>query len=333
MRGRRGLSLMVMRLLLPLLLLPLLFCPPVAKACIWDSDTLAMEKARFPGVFEVLTGQFPRHSRAFYEWRVKQCEAALAKDGTQAAVYDDLAVARHKLGNHKGAIATMQAKEKVKPGLYETYSNLGTFYIYTGELKEAVGWIDKALAVNADAHFGREKYQKWLVEWVLAGKPAGEQMFARGYAGYVVQKASPDQVKQFPPPKLMEEARTGVLGMMRFADFDNPLLQEALGDILVAGELENAGHLAAQAYLMALMHVKRKDEMPALQKKFQGARKEHTGWDQKEVQNDLKAGMAKGVALTEQVAKDEAGWIKEGKDAAAAFTQKYLTPGEQKAAP
>src|SRR5262245_16982243 len=134
-----------------------------ARACLWDRDTLATEYGRYTDMADVITGNFPRHSREFHEWRKAQCEKALAADPKQTALYDDLAVSQHKLGDHQAAIKTMEAKEKVAPGLYETMSNMGTFYIYTGELDQAAVWIDKALAINPDAHFGREKYQRLLI--------------------------------------------------------------------------------------------------------------------------------------------------------------------------
>jgi tetratricopeptide (TPR) repeat protein len=302
-----------------------------ALGCLWDTDTLIAERARFPEVTDIMTGNFPRHSRGFYEWRVKTCKAALEKDKTQTALYDDLAVAQHKLGDHKAAIATMKRKEQATPGLYETYSNLGTFYIYTGELKEAVKWIDMALKINPNAHFGREKYQKWLVEWVLAGKPGKPEYVSPpgvlfGYARFVLEKQHPDLKKLYDISGPLEEARKGVLGMMRFADFDNPLLQEALGDILASGELANAGHLAAQAYLMALKNVKSKSEMPRIQQKYAAARKDHKDFDEKGTQADLEMALTKGKALANDVARDEAGWIKAAEDATAKYAAKYLPP-------
>jgi hypothetical protein len=51
------------------------FCP-LLHACIWDYDTLAMERQRFPHALELITGKFLRHSAAFYEWRVQDREKA-----------------------------------------------------------------------------------------------------------------------------------------------------------------------------------------------------------------------------------------------------------------
>ncbi len=238
-------------------------------ACIWDRDTLASESARFPEAPALITGSFPRHSKEFYEWRKKSCELQLAKTPGLIDLYDDLAVAQHKLGDHKSAIATMLAKDMLRPDQYETCSNLATFYIYTGELGKALDWIRQALVINPNAHFGREKYQKWLVEWVLDRRKNPRAEIAEvvfqarsinpliGYARFVAGKEANDAVNSRTAeptltPKQLAAAIRGVSGMMRFADFNNPLLQEALGDLLLAGDLEaNAAHLASLCYLHA----------------------------------------------------------------------------------
>ena len=59
------------------------------------------------------------------------------------------------------------------PGRYETAANLGTFYFHAGKLAEGLPHIDRALAINPDAHFGRERVQKRLVEYVVARNKAG----------------------------------------------------------------------------------------------------------------------------------------------------------------
>ena len=42
--------------------------PSAAVACLWDSDTIKMERSRFPTTLELITGKFLRHSPEFYEW-------------------------------------------------------------------------------------------------------------------------------------------------------------------------------------------------------------------------------------------------------------------------
>jgi tetratricopeptide (TPR) repeat protein len=298
-----------------------------ARACLWDTDTLAMERARFPATQEVIAGNFPRHSPEFYRWRKARCEAALANDPNQPALYDDLAVAQHKLGDHRAAIETMQAKEKVAPGLYETYSNLGTFYIYTGDLDEALRWIDKALAINPNAHFGREQYQKWLIEWLNAGKPQGEDSPAEmhvppmGFALFIGERSRFKTWKD----SLRPSALAGILGMMRFADFDNPLLLEALGDVLCAGKFEdNASLLAAEAYLLASRKSSTAVEKQRLWKKMERAGQTVDNFRPKSVADALNASLATGGQLAAKVRTEEMAWIKAGKDAGAEFQKRYL---------
>jgi hypothetical protein len=48
----------------------LLLCacmPGAAMGCLWDSDTLASESARFPDMAAIMTGIFPRHSKEYHE--------------------------------------------------------------------------------------------------------------------------------------------------------------------------------------------------------------------------------------------------------------------------
>ncbi len=109
----------------------------------------------------------------FYRWRVEDRQKRITTEPDRIELYDDLAVAYDKLGEHEKAIETILAKEKLKPGLYETYANLGTFYIHNGQLEEGLKHIDKAIEINPDAHFGREKYQRMLVEYVLTKRSRG----------------------------------------------------------------------------------------------------------------------------------------------------------------
>ena len=85
----------------------LLTLAPAASACLWDTDTLWQERRDMPGVLELIVGKFPRHTDAFYEWRVKDRRSRLALHDSgveelgadaRAGLYDDLAVALDKLG-------------------------------------------------------------------------------------------------------------------------------------------------------------------------------------------------------------------------------------------
>lgn len=308
-----------------LVLLVLVAAMPLL-ACLWDADTLAAEQARFPETANLITGTFPRHSREFHEWRIKECERLISAQKDVLTTHDDLAVSQHKLGDHKAAIATMQRKEKLFPGVYETYSNLGTFYIYTGQLDEAAKFIRKALEINQNAHFGREKYQLWLVEWLQSGRKNDEEpdnarfVPARGFAHFLSSKVTLDE-------KQRSEAVRGVLGMMWFADFDNPLLLEALGDLLVFGDpRQNAAQLAALSYLHAARKTTDEAEKKRLMEHSSVAVMMTQGFrnDPGSLSALLDRGIAKGREYVESVRKDELAWIAAGEDAGALFKKKYL---------
>ncbi len=315
---------------------------PTGSACIWDRDTIAMENARFPEVIDIISGNFPRHSQEFHEWRIARTKAQLEKTPDKLALYDDLAVSQHKLGDHAAAIETMEAKEAIRPGVYETYSNMGTFLIYTGELQRSLDFINKALAINPEAHFGREKYQKWLVEWVIAGKPTLSQRFGpddqmgftpSGYAAFVLSK-QPITESKVMTESLRKQSIQGVLGMMRFADFDNPLLQEALGDLLTTGTADaNATYIASLAYLHASQKVTAPEDKARLSGKLRATSSSlmklnsSTRVSSAEIlEGQLEAIIKRGEAFASTVRKDELAWIAAKKDVSAEFTRKYLKP-------
>jgi tetratricopeptide (TPR) repeat protein len=326
--------------------------PGFALGCLWDSDTLATESARFPGAAGMMAGNFPRHSKEYHEWRVKQKKALVDAGTAQALDYDDLAVSQHKLGDHASAIATMLAKDSKSPGIYETYSNLGTFYIYTGDLKTALQYIDKALSINPNAHFGREKYQRWLVMWLQEKEGQADmepahlnryrsniQGTAIGFAAFLARQHNGGTANDpATPPTLtaaqQQSAIQGVTGMMYFADFDNPILQEALGDLLSSGKFDvNASQLAALCYLHASEQTSKPEEESRLKKLMTLAlvvtpKDDDDAKVEREMLKTLYSGLASGQKLNEEVRTDEMAWIAAGQDAAAEFQKKYLTTAE-----
>ena len=325
-----------MKTLLRFLAIGLLSIAPSALACLWDTDTIVMEKARFPEVADLIAGKFPRHSREFYEWRKKRCLSEMGKSSKTPVLFDDLAVAQHKLGDHQAAIATMHEKEAAFPGIYETYSNLGTFHIYTGDLDEAEKWISRALEINPNAHFGREQYQLWLVQWLKAGKPRAEDtqqgkqsVDYSGFSAFIVKQSGSTD----PSPAWKEgraDALKGILGMMRFADHDNPVLLEALGDVLLTGDFqENASLLAAQCYLLASRKSKTDAEKQRLWKLMEQAGGTTDEYKPRDTMRTLDAALNEGKLLTDKVRRDELAWIKSGKDVAALFAAKYLPKADQ----
>ena len=135
-------------------------------ACLWDTDTLNEEMSASPTAIELVTGAFPRHSETFYRWRIKDRTAKLEQGNDDPLHYDDIAVAHDKLHEQDKAIEWMKRKEEKYPGNYETYANLGTFHIHSGNFLEGIRYIEKALNLNSAAHFNREQYQLYVVRYL-----------------------------------------------------------------------------------------------------------------------------------------------------------------------
>ena len=251
-----------------------LLVPSVAAACLWDYDTIKMERTRFPGTLELITGKFLRHSPEFYRWRIDDRLKRLESAPSDAVLLDDLAVAYDKTGRHNEAIETARRTERLHPGRYETAANLGTFYFHAGKLAEGLPHIDRALAINPDAHFGRERIQKRLVEYVVARNKAGALPLAdvtvpppaAGYDPSACENIVKNTFADFLSPATYGKlgaaeaaaAVKGVLGMMAFGKHDSPVLLEALGACLTQGPMNadsDAKLLAARAYLKASYEV------------------------------------------------------------------------------
>ena len=322
---------------LPAILLCLLFLVTPAQACIWDRDTLAMERARFPEVNELIVGYFPRHSSAYYQWRQKQV-LAIPVDQRSPSDYDDLAVSYDKLGEHDQAIATMLAKVKRFPNeaVYETHANLGTFYIHHGDLEQGAQYIGSAIEINPEAHFGREVYQKLLVEYVLATRALGhalpleqeikdslEYLYSR-FDRYVLDALGFSEADYQTQQSELKKAITGVLGMMRFGSHDSPILLEALGDLLDAQDSETGSQrLAARAFLKAAYETDDPVAVARYREKARSALISQQSVTLAGVEARLKEEIAKGDDYFAEIEADEKAWIAAGKDVDAQFKRAY----------
>lgn len=169
-----------------------------ALACIWDRDTLEMETKSFPNVTNVITGRFPRNPPLYYVRRLELATARVESEPDDLASYDDAGVACDRLGRGDEAIEWMRAKRErleqmaarpegmfadlLRDHTYRHLANLGTFYAHrwirggadradVSDLERARDNIKAAIAVNPDAHFGRERYQLRAIEWLLVVEP------------------------------------------------------------------------------------------------------------------------------------------------------------------
>ena len=317
--------------------------PSAAAACMWDADTVRMERSRFPDTLELITGKFLRHSPEFYEWRVADRRKKLAADPANVALLDDLAVALDKLGRHAEAIETAERTEKLRPGRYETAANLATFLFHDGRPDQSLPVVGRALAINPDAHFGREKYQKSLTEYVLKRRAGGELKLplasASGsrvtFADFL--RGSDGKYPSYDQWPERAAAVKAVGGMLRFARHDSPVLLEALGSILTDGENDPGGdakQLAARAYLKASYEV---PDGPARQAYRDMARialnmQMPRGWrgqlTVEEVEREFQKELAEARDWYAALRERELAWVRTSPDPEAEFDKLYDAPPE-----
>jgi hypothetical protein len=221
MRSYRPLQLL---LLVASLLLP----GAPAAACFWDSDTLAWEARAFPGLTEVITGRFPRNPPLYYRMRLKRAAAQIAANPEDFAAYDDAGASCDRLEDDDAAIAWMEKKRVqlasknpadalVREHLYRYHANVGTFWAHRWlrrgadrerirEMKTARDHIAQGIAINPDAHFGREQYQLLAMEWILAGEP--DRTLARFLGEHLPRSVAKDA------PDEREKAVQGLSGLI-----------------------------------------------------------------------------------------------------------------------
>jgi len=166
--------------------------PMAAPACLWDRDTLKTEMTEMPGLTEIISGRFEQNPPAFYEMRLSRVVHEIEGGARDLELYDDAGVASDRLHRGDEAISWMAKKkslidtldpksETFTTHLYRYHANLGTFIVHKwlragaeadriDELNEARDHIARAIEINPDAHFGREKYQLLAMDWLIALK-------------------------------------------------------------------------------------------------------------------------------------------------------------------
>ena len=318
--------------------------PAVAttRPCLWDRDTLEQERARFPSALELLTGHFPRHSVAYYEWRIADRQARIDTGESSAELYDDLAVAWSKLGDDARAIALMDQSEASWPGRYETAANRGTFLIHAGRYEEGAKEVARAIEINPDAHFGREVYQELLVRYVLEVKGDSETLalplqpeptgpMYEEQSNFWTFVATERSVPEEGVAAERARAVTGILGMMRFGNHDSPVLCEALADLLLAEWDQDAKRLAARALVLASYRVEDDEARAAYRRKAAATLMEqtpsprvHRGMKLEELELNLAQELEAAKAFSLQLEAKEREWIEAGADVDALYAATFL---------
>jgi hypothetical protein len=217
----------------------------VSEACINDRDTLAIEAkaiqentSGLPHVVRIVSGRFERNPVRYYQMRLARVSREIATDPTQLELYDDAATSCDRLHHsdmalrwmerkrQQLAISNLDAKAK-REQWYRYYANAGTFHAHywlrsgtnradMRELTTGRDMIRKAIEIKPNAHFGREKYQLKLVEWLLNPPTSiekdGNVKDFLGLTSWVEEDEAETQTKA------SEEAVTGLSGLIVLGD-------------------------------------------------------------------------------------------------------------------
>jgi tetratricopeptide (TPR) repeat protein len=205
-----------------------------AAGCIWDRDTWREEAKGRIDTLKAITGWFDRYPPRYYEMRLERVTKELEANPQKLNLYDDAGVACNRLGRYDEAIAWMAKKKAVLdaiPGTsanmdrYRYHANLGSFLgnrwatrpaaernADFSDLKEATEHIADAISLNPDAHFGREKYQLKLFQWLL--KPGGEDLDGNFLGLYFFdddRRTEAGGLNRYPELEDAESALTGLI--------------------------------------------------------------------------------------------------------------------------
>ncbi|MEL6109814.1 MAG: hypothetical protein AAFU85_27715 [Planctomycetota bacterium] len=305
-----------------------------SQACDWDTETLLQERSRFPSVLELIVGKFPRHSQEYYQWRLEDRLAKLELNRTDDRLLDDVAVSHEKLGRYHEAIAVAKEQLERNPDRYESLANLGTFLIHSGKLTDGLVFIERAIEVNPEAHFGREKYQVILVKYVLSrSTESGLALPLRGDDGPTwlefLRKELAEGSEESLTFEQTKEATNGILGMMRFSRHDSPVLLEVLGDLQLK---LGSNQLAYRAYRSAARNAKD----ASAKKRYEEMASQAISWTissfqatldneitEESIAEDFRKELADGDAWFREVVADEKRWIAAGEAVDVRFNEKY----------
>lgn len=215
--------------------------PILACACYWDSDTPSDESIEVNEVLDAITGRFDRFPPWYYEMRLTRVTSLVESEPEQLGAYDDAGVACDRLGRFDEAIGWMARKKTIldrlpdnhydrdsftyaKTHRYRYHANLGTFLVHRwlhngsdrtkiDEVKAARAEIARAIEINPDAHFGREKYQLMALDWIIAPPAMPESGDLPNLLNWEKGKMPAD----FDPAEAAEAVR-GLAGLIRLGN-------------------------------------------------------------------------------------------------------------------
>lgn len=110
--------------------------------------------------------------------------------------YSDYGVLLVYLGEYEKALKVYESIEKIMPGLYSTASNIGTIYELLGENELAYKWIEKAIKIEPESHYGSEWLHLKILKVKLNQKPLSTSYFLNTeFGNNIIPKSNLDLKK------------------------------------------------------------------------------------------------------------------------------------------
>ena len=139
--------------------------PFAGVGCIWDSDTLLVERLTRPALAKVILGAPPAPTKTGPLLRkIEQLKAKPFPDDPKW--FNELAGAYLRSGKAQEAVDLILPAAEKFPNDYGIHANLGTAYHLLGRYAEAEKQIARDLEINPDAHFGLERYHLALLQYL-----------------------------------------------------------------------------------------------------------------------------------------------------------------------
>lgn len=173
---------------------------------------------RFAMAHDVIHERYPKHGPAFYierERLARERLKAIPPDSDEAFdLTDDICAGLDRLGKPADAMPLLRDKleRQVKMGLggrdlYTTYANLGTFLVHANmgkamrgdkearaAVEEGLGFVEKSMVVNPDAHFGRETWQAVIIKFILSAIDEPELLTTHDCIGNRLSRTFPTEL-------------------------------------------------------------------------------------------------------------------------------------------
>jgi hypothetical protein len=200
--------------------------------CLWDAETIREMQLGMSEVGRAVSGYIPKHSPFYFDAKIEYTLPMLADGGTPER-WDDVAVAHEKRDRHDDALRAIDDKDRRFPGLYTTHANRGTFLARSGRLDDGIAELERALAIDPHAHFGREGVQLQLYRYLRRAASDRELIAREDFLGTSLVDLSPGDT-------IADDTTRAIVGMMVFGAGDRSIhLWLALG-VVLANEFPHA---------------------------------------------------------------------------------------------